>query len=155
MAQSKHRPKHKDTVKKNNIKKAKLKQQMNILKNQAEEAKKMPISFSYHKDQDTVQVPMKAWQMLNALAKELQPLAQLVSVFEQVGQDHINDGTLIPVFQEDIEPEMKDGAPLVVNGQIQYKLKDAFWAKNNGGVKIPVPQTERKIIIPPVEVPST
>lgn len=87
----------------------------------------MPVSYTYHKDAESVQIPMKTWQMMNALAKELQPLAMLVSTFEQIGQEHIANGTLIPVFQGDIEPEMLDGVPKIVNGQIQYKLKDEFW----------------------------
>jgi len=124
MPKSNHGPKHKAKVKKRNILKQKQKQMENFKNPNG----KMPISYTYHKDAPTVEVPMKAWQVINAMAKELQPLAMLVSTLEQVGQDHINDGTLIPVFQEDVEPEMKDGAPLLVNGQIQYKLRDSFWS---------------------------
>ena len=125
MAESKHRPKHKAKVKEKNIKKQKHREAMNDLK---DKAANMPVSYTYHKDADHVKVPMRAWQMLNALSKELQPLAMLVSTFEQLGQDHINDGTLIPVFQADVEPEIKDNAPVIVNGQIQYKVKESFWA---------------------------
>lgn len=124
MAKSRNRPQYKIKKKKNNIKKQKAKEMANELK---DKMAKMPVSYTYHKDADHVKIPMRAWQMLNSLAKELQPLAMLVSTFEQLGQEHINDGTLIPVFQEDIEAELQDGAPKIVNGQIQYKLKDAFW----------------------------
>lgn len=88
----------------------------------------MPVSYTYHKDAESVQIPMKAWQMMNALAKELQPLAMLVSTFEQIGQDHIANGTLIPVFQDDIEQEKDEvGNPKFQNGQPSLKLKDSFW----------------------------
>ncbi len=124
MPVSKHRPIHKEKVKENNIKKQKEREMDNQFNKKMAD---MPVSYTYHKDADHVTVPMKAWQMLNSLAKELQPLAMLVSTFEQLGQEHIADGTLIPVFKDDIEPEMKDGAPLLVNGQVQHKLKDSFW----------------------------
>lgn len=130
MAKSKNRPQHKVKKKKANIKKQKQREAMNDLKNKVAN---MPVSYTYHRDADHVKVPMRAWQMLNALAKELQPLAMLVSTFEQLGQDHINDGTLIPVFKEDVEIEMKDGAPLIVNGQVQHKVKEAFWAQHPAG----------------------
>lgn len=124
MPKSKNRPAHAAKKKISNINKQKAKEMSNDLQKQAAN---MPVSYTYHKDADHVKIPMKAWQMLNSLAKELQPLAMLVSTFEQLGQEHISDGTLIPVFQGDIEPEMLDGAPRMVNGQIQYKLKDTFW----------------------------
>lgn len=127
MPKSKHRPAFKVKKKENNIKKQKHKEAMNQLE---QKVATMPVSYTYHKDADHVKVPMRAWQLLNNLAKELQPLAMLVSTFEQLGQEHINDGTLIPVFKDDIEPEMKDGAPLMINGQIQHKVKDSFWAKH-------------------------
>jgi hypothetical protein len=124
MPKSKNRPAYAAKKKQTNIKKQKAREMSNDLQKQAAN---MPVSYTYHKDAESVQIPMKAWQMMNALAKELQPLAMLVSTFEQIGQDHIANGTLIPVFQGDIEPEMQDGAPKIVSGQIQYKLKDEFW----------------------------
>lgn len=153
MPTSKHRPKHKAKKKENNIKKAKHKEAMNELKNKVAN---MPVSYTYHKDADHVKIPMRAWQMLNALAKELQPLAMLVSTFEQLGQDHINDGTLIPVFKEDLEVEMKDGAPLLQDGQVQHKLKDSFWAKKASPAE-PVVEAPPLIVDPSTgtEVKST
>lgn len=124
MAKSKNSKYHNAFKKSSNIKKQKTRQMTNELN---EKAATMPISYTYHKDAKTVEIPMKAWQVLNSLAKELQPLAMLVSTFEQLGQEHISNGTLLPVYQKDIEPEMLDGAPKMVNGQIEYKLKDEFW----------------------------
>lgn len=128
MPKSKHGPKHKAKVKANNIKKAKIKQ----MSNQQEKTQAtLPVSYTYHKDATSVAIPMKAWQLLNSLAKELQPLAMLVSTFEQLGQEHIADGTLIPVFQADIEQEKDEqGNPKFQNGQPSFKLRDDFWEKD-------------------------
>ena len=98
MAQSKHRPKFKANKKRNNIKKQKQKEMQN-----ANQEKENPVTWAYHKDRETVEVPIKAWQMINQAANELQAIARFVSVTEQIGNLHQQDGTLLPVYKDDLE----------------------------------------------------
>lgn len=92
----------------------------NIQKNQ-------PVTYTYHKDATTVAVPIKAWQMLNQAANELRAISTFVAVMEQVGDQHMGDGTLLPVFADDLEAV--PGVPPLPNGQVQRKIKDSFWIR--------------------------
>lgn len=118
MAVSKNRPKHKAEKKKRILKKQKLREMANELKNQ-------PVTFVYNKDKDTVEVPLKMWQTLNQAAQQLQAIAVFVSTMELIGQQHMQDGTLLPVFTDDLEQSGQknpDGTP-------QLKIKDSFWIR--------------------------
>lgn len=133
MAQSKHRPAHKAKKKVNNIKKQKLREMAN-------EAKNQPVTFVYNKDKETVEVPIKMWQTLNQAAQQLQSIAVFVSTMELVGQYHMQDGTLLPVFQDDLETtgqKNPDGSPAV-------KIKDSFWIR---GKKESKPVMEKPLIV--------
>lgn len=121
MAKSRNRPAYKAKKKKSNIQKQKQKQMQN---QQEAEAKKQPINWAYHKDAKTVEVPINAWLMINECARQLEPIARFVAVTEQIGQQHQIDGTLLPIYEGDVEaiPGKFDqmGRPAV-------KLKDSFW----------------------------
>jgi len=123
MPKSKNRKAHNIKKSISNFKKHKQRQMENIAKNQ-----KNPVTLVYHKDRKTVTVPLQAWQMLNQAAKELGPLANFVAVMENIGQQHMDDGTLIPVYQEDTEvipgTENNPGGP-------QRKITDEFWERNS------------------------
>jgi hypothetical protein len=137
MAKSKNRPKYKAKKKKANIHKQNLKQMANKAKNE-------PITFVYNKDKETVEVPIKMWQTLNQAAQQLQGIAVFVSTMETVGQLHMQDGTLLPVFQDDLEvgtQKNPDGSP-------QMKIKDSFWIRGNDkGAPVTVPPTTEEVII--------
>jgi hypothetical protein len=136
MAKSRNRPKHKVYKKTKNLNKQKLREMANELKNQ-------PITFVYNKDKETVEVPIKAWQTLNQAAQQLQAIAMFVSTMEVVGQQHMSDGTLLPVFQDDLEPSGQrnpDGSP-------QMKIKDSFWIRGNEQAsKIITPETTQDVV---------
>lgn len=126
MAKSRNRPQYKVKKKKSNLKKQKLREMANQAKNQ-------PLTFVYNKDKETVEVPIKAWQTLNQAAQQLQGIAIFVSTMELVGQQHMQDGTLLPVFQEDLEVTSEknpDGSP-------QMKIKDSFWTKTQAPLEKP------------------
>ena len=123
MANSRHRPKHKAKVKAYNIQKQKRKEMENIQKEKAEQT---PKTYTYHRDAKTVTVPLGAWQMLNQAARDLQPLAVFVSVMEQIGKDHMDDGTLLPVYQDDLEVVPGMAGP---KGEPQYRVKESFWIR--------------------------
>ncbi len=130
MATSKNRPKHKAYKKAKNIKKQQLREMAN-------EAKNQPLTFVYNKDKKTVEVPIQMWQAINQAAQQLQAIAVLVSTVEVVGQQHMSDGTLLPVFQDDLEPTGKmnpDGTP-------QVQIKDSFWIRGPIGAPVTVPKT--------------
>ncbi len=116
MPVSKNRKKYSEFKKSNNINKQKLKQMNNT-------QKENPVTFLYHKDKDSVEVPMKAWQTLNQAAQALQSIALFVSTMEIVGQHHMADGTLVPVFSKDLEPSGVKNP----DGTDQLKIKDSFW----------------------------
>ena len=131
MAVSKHGPKFKAKKKKSNINKQKRREMENIEKEQ-------PKTFVYRKDRQTVEVPIQAWQILNQSAQQLQSIALFVSTMELVGQQHMTDGTLLPVFDRDLEPtgqKNPDGSP-------QVKIKDSFWEKAS-----PVMAMEKPLIV--------
>lgn len=135
MAVSRNRPKHKAVKKKKNLEKQKLREMANELKNQ-------PVTFVYNKDKDTVEVPLKMWQTLNQAAQQLQSIAVFVSTMELVGQYHMQDGTLLPVFQDDLETtgqKNPDGTP-------QLKIKDSFWIRGTGD-KTPKVEMEKPLIV--------
>lgn len=118
MAKSKTSKGHKAYTKAKNLKKQKLREMANELKNQ-------PVTFVYNKDKDTVEVPLKMWQTLNQAAQQLQSIAVFVSTMELIGQQHMQDGTLLPVFTDDLEQtgqKNPDGTP-------QLKIKDSFWIR--------------------------
>jgi hypothetical protein len=118
MAVSRNRPKHKAVKKKKNLEKQKLREMANELKNQ-------PVTFVYNKDKNTVEVPLQLWQTLNQAAQQLQSIALFVSTMELIGQQHMQDGTLLPVFTDDLEQtgqKNPDGTP-------QLKIKDSFWIR--------------------------
>lgn len=120
MAVSRNRPKYKVKKKKKLIQKQKQKQMDNI-------QKKQPVTYTYHKDAETVAVPIRAWQMLNQSAESLRNIATFVSVMEQVGNQHMTDGTLLPVFDDDLE--VVPGSQPMANGQVQKQIKDSFWIR--------------------------
>jgi hypothetical protein len=144
MAKSRNRPKYKAKKKKANIHKQKLKQMAN-------EAKNQPITFVYNKDKETVEVPIKMWQTLNQAAQQLQGIAVFVSTMETVGQIHMQDGTLLPVFQDDLEASNQrnpDGSP-------QMKIKDSFWIRGkNADAPVSVPPTTDELIKEEVFTPQ-
>lgn len=116
MAVSKHRPKFKAKKKQSNINKQKKREMQNTQNEQ-------PKTFVYNKYKDTVEVPIKAWQTLNQAAQQLQSIGLFVTTMELVGQQHMTDGTLLPVFEKDLVPT-GDKNP---DGSVQYKIRDEFW----------------------------
>lgn len=111
--------KRKSKIKIHNQKFNNLKQKLSRMS----EKTSQPVTFVYNKDKSMVEVPIKLWQTLNQTAQQLQAIAMFVSTMESIGQIHMQDGTLLPVFSEDLEPsEFKnpDGSP-------QMKIKDSFW----------------------------
>lgn len=94
--------------------------------NEAKKTKE-PLTFVYNKYKKTVEVPINAWQALNQAADKLREIAMFVTTMEMVGQRHMTDGTLIPVFKEDTEPSGVKNP----DGTDQLKIKDAFWNQYN------------------------
>ena len=135
MAQSNHGPKHKAKKKKANIQKTKQRQMENnkVAQPQGEQ----PVNYTYHKDATTVAVPVKAWQALNMAAEKLADIAMFVSVMEQIGNEHMTDGTLMPIYKNDLEAIPGKFSP---KGEQQYQIKDSFWSKG----KEPLIQTFEK-----------
>lgn len=123
MAKSRNRPEYKVKKKKQNIHKQKQREMQNAAQAQNE---KRPINWTFHKDKETVEIPINAWQMIAQSAHELEAIARFVSVVEQVSHQHQTDGTLMPVYQDDVEPIPGKFGP---KGEQQYKLKDSFWNK--------------------------
>jgi len=120
MAKSKTSDRHKAYSKK----KAKQKQLLKHKQKQMEQnLNQGPVTFVYQKDKQTVEIPLKEWQTLNQAATRLQDIAMFVATMEQVGRQHIDDGTLLPVFQNDLEPT----TTLNPDGTPQMKIKDSFW----------------------------
>ena len=117
MGKSKNRPKYKVKKKASNI----LKQKEREMQNKNAE---QPVTFVYNKNKSTVEVPLQAWQTLNQAAQQLQSIALFVSTMELVGQGHMTDGTLLPVFNKDLEDIP---GTLGANGRPQQKIKDSFW----------------------------
>jgi len=117
MAKSRNRPQYKVKKKLANIKKQKLREMQNAKQEQ-------PVTFVYNKNKQTVEVPIQAWQTLNQAAQQLQSIALFVSTMELVGQNHMTDGTLLPVFNKDLEDVPGTLGP---NGKPQQKIKDSFW----------------------------
>ena len=143
MAKSKNRPKHKAVKKQRNIQKQKIREMINQAENQ-------PVTFVYHKDKKTVEVPINLWQTLNQAASQLQAIAMIVSIMETVGQQHMQDGTLLPVFKDDVEPTGKtnpDGSPNV-------KIKDSFWIRGKDTQPVKVPKTTDDVVKETVTVPE-
>ena len=122
MGKSKHGPAHKIKKKKANIQKIKTKQMENF---QEAKAKEQPVTFTYDENAQTVAIPMKAWQTLNHCAMKLQEIGLFVSTMELVGQQHMSDGTLLPVYNSDLEPT---GVTLP-SGEAQKRIKPEFWQK--------------------------
>lgn len=133
MAVSKHRKDFKVKKKKRTIQKQKEKEMQN-----AEKAK--PVNYTYHKDRTTVEVPLQAWQMLSYAASQLEPIGAFVSVMEQLSQQQKDEGVLMPIYADDLEPIPGKFGP---KGEQQYKLKDAFW--NRG--KSPILEIEKPSIV--------
>lgn len=117
MPKSKNRPQYKVKKKLTNIKKQKQREMQNAKQEQ-------PVTFVYNKNKQTVEVPIQAWQTLNQAAQQLQSIALFVSTMELVGQNHMTDGTLLPVFNKDLEDIPGTLGP---NGKPQQKIKDSFW----------------------------
>jgi len=121
MAKSKTRPKHKAYKKNQAVKKQNVK---NKIKQMKENLQQGPVTFVYHKDKNTVEIPLKDWQVLNQTASRLQDIAMFVATMEQIGRQHIEDGTLLPVYQSDLDFTGNPGE--------QPKLKDSFWENKSG-----------------------
>lgn len=122
MPKSKSSPRHKAYKKEKNEKKLLIKKQ---IKQMSENLTKGPRTFTYHKNTKTVEVPLKEWQVLNDAANRLQDIAMFVSTMEQVGRLHLENGTLMPVFDSDLEPSETKNP----DGSFQLKIKDSFWNK--------------------------
>ena len=121
MAKSKNRPAYKVKKKKQNIHKQKLKEMANEAKNMEQ-----PLTFVYNREKQSVEVPIKAWQTLNQAADQLRGIALFVTTMELVGQQHMTDGTLLPVFKKDTEPSGVKNP----DGTDQLKIKESFWDEN-------------------------
>lgn len=134
MAKSKNRPAYKAKKKKQNVHKQKLREMANEAKNLEQ-----PLTFVYNRDKQTVEVPIKAWQTLNQAADQLRGIALFVTTMELVGQQHMTDGTLLPVFKKDTEPSGVKNP----DGSDQLKIKESFWAEN----KPTVSEAPSKIIV--------
>lgn len=122
MAKSKNRPAYKLKKKQKNIQKQKQKQMEN---------QKQPRTWVYNKDKDSVEVPIKAWQTLNKAAEELSSIAVFVTTMELVGQQHMTDGTLLPVFDEDLTTV---AGP---DGKQRMEIKPEFWNKHSKKMEAP------------------
>lgn len=121
MAKSKTSPKHKAYKKKKAAQKQLIKHK---IKQMEQNLTQGPVTFVYHKDKQTVEIPLKDWQVLNQTASRLQDIAMFVATMEQIGRLHIENGTLLPVYQSDLDFTGNPGeAP---------KLKDSFWDKQKG-----------------------
>lgn len=127
MAKSKTSPRHKAYKKKKAAAKQLIKHKVKQMEQNLQQG---PVTFVYHKDKQTVEIPLKDWQVLNQTASRLQDIAMFVATMEQIGRQHIEDGTLLPVFQSDL-----DYADNTTGGQ--PKLKDSFWDKQKGGLGKP------------------
>ena len=126
MAKSKSSPRHKEYKKKKTAEKLLIKRKVKEMEQNLQQG---PVTFVYHKDKQTVEIPLKEWQILNQTASKLQDIAMFVATMEQVGRLHIEDGTLLPVFQNDLE--YSD------NPAEQPKLKDSFWSKTKSNLGKP------------------
>ena len=124
MPKSNHGLKHKAKVTKHNIEKTKTKQMENF---QEAKAKEQPETFTYDEAAQTVTIPMNAWQTLNHCALKLQEIGLFVSTMELIGQQHMADGTLIPVYSSDLEPT----GVVLPDGRSQKKIKADFWKKRS------------------------
>lgn len=122
MAKSKTSERHKDYKKKKEIKKQQIKQKVKQMEQNLTQG---PVTFVYNKDKQVIEVGIKEWQALNQAATRLQDIAMFVATMEQIGRQHIDNGTLLPVFASDLEDGVNpDGTP-------GKKIKDSFW--NNKG----------------------
>jgi len=82
-----------------------------------------PVTFVYAKEKETVEVPLKEWLVLNQSANKLQDIAMFVATMEQISRQHIDNQTLLPVFQDDLEPSNEQNP----DGSFKMKIKDSFW----------------------------
>lgn len=131
----------------------------------ANKEQEQPLTFMYDKDKQTVEVPIKAWQTLNQAAERLRDIAMFVSTMELVGQQHIADGTLRPVFKKDTEPVLQevtlpDGTKRLQqvigpDGQPQIKVRDSFWSKEKSVEKPTQVVADGKVIYDSTGVPVT
>jgi hypothetical protein len=138
MAKSRNRPQYKVKKKLANIKKQKQREMQNAKQEQ-------PVTFVYNKNKQTVEVPIQAWQTLNQAAQQLQSIALFVSTMELVGQNHMTDGTLLPVFNKDLEDVPGTLGP---NGKPQQKIKDSFWESTPVVYsESPQPEMEKPLIV--------
>ena len=126
MAKSKTSTRHKAYKKKKAIQKQQIKQKVKQMEQNLQQG---PVTFVYHQDKQTVEIPLKEWQVLNQTASRLQDIAMFVATMEQIGRLHIENGTLLPVFQSDLEYSE--------NPAEQPKLKDSFWTKQKGNLGKP------------------
>ena len=101
-----------------------IKNKTNQMLNKLEQ---QPVTFVYAKDKETVEVPLKDWLVLNQSAKRLEDIAMFVATMEQIGRLHIDNQTLLPVFQDDLE-NSKEQNP---DGSYKMQIKDSFWAKKS------------------------
>lgn len=129
----------KDHTEKVNLRKKNQQKEFKNLKTQllkmSEQSTKQPLGFLYHKDKDTVEIPIRYWNVLNQSAQKLQDIALFVSTMDLVGQQHIQDGTLKPFYESDLEDDVT--APKNPDGSFKKKPKDSFWGEKT--IKIEKP----------------
>jgi len=128
MAVSRNRKAHKVKKKIKNVKKQQLREMANEIKNS-------PITFVYHKDRKTVEIPLAEWQTLNQSAERLRDIAMFVVTMEQIGRQHLEDGTLLPVFSGDTKLSGRkhpDGSLITDSqGNPELMITDEFYAKHS------------------------
>ena len=127
MAKSKTSPRHKEYTKKKTQQKQLIKHK---IKQMEQNLNQGPISFVYSKDKQTVEVPLQEWQALNAAADRLQDIAMFVTTMRLINQQHMQNGTLLPVFSTDIEKDPEGGTN--PDGSPKMILKESFWTKGGG-----------------------
>lgn len=129
MSKSKLRKEHKEKVRlrKENHQKEIKKLKSQLSKMSEQNLTQQPLGFIYHKDKETVEVPIKLWNVLNQSAQKLQDIALFVSTMDLIGQQHIQDGTLRPFYESDLEDDLT--GPKNPDGSYKKKPKDSFWNK--------------------------
>ena len=94
---------------------------------QEKQAQQQPVSFEFHKDATEVTIPINAWKTLVTCLKPFESLAMLFATVDQIGQQMVDKGDLLPVFFDD--PEPIPGAVPDAQGRVQRKIKDSFWIR--------------------------